>query len=50
MSLVVQCRGETHVFAHCTFINLMKEPNEETLIFLVQASNQFMFDVVLVLK
>ena len=25
-------RGETHVSVHCTFINLMKEPNEETLI------------------
>ena len=36
-------RGETHVFVHCTFINLMKVPNVETLIFLVPASNHFMF-------
>ena len=36
-------RGETHVFVHCTFINLMKVPNVETLIFLVPASNYFMF-------
>ena len=31
------CRGETHVFVHCTLINLMKEPNKDTLIFLVSA-------------
>ena len=30
--------SETHVFVHCTFINLIKGPNEETLIFLVPAS------------
>ena len=36
-------RGETRVFVHCTFINLMKVPNVETLIFLVPASNHFMF-------
>ena len=36
-------RGETHVPVQCTFIILMKEPNEETLFFLVPASNYFMF-------
>ena len=36
-------RGETHVFVHCTSINLMKVPNVETHIFLVPASNHFMF-------
>ena len=36
-------RGETHVPVHCTFINLMKVPNEGALIFLVPASNYFMF-------
>ena len=35
--------GETHVPVHCTFINLMKLPNEGTLIVLVPASNHFMF-------
>ena len=41
-------RGETHGPVHCNFINLMKLPNEGTLIFLVPASNHF--DVVLVMK
>ena len=36
-------RGETHVFVHCTFINLMKAPNEKTLIFNEVPSNHFMF-------
>ena len=36
-------RGETHDPVHCTFINLIKVPNEGPLIFLVPASNQFMF-------
>ena len=36
-------RGETHVFVHCTFINLMKTPNEKTLIFNEVPSNHFMF-------
>ena len=34
-------RGESHV--HCNFINLIKLPNEGTLIFLVPASNHFTF-------
>ena len=41
--MITVSRGETHVFVHCTFINLMKIPDEETLIFLVPASNHFMF-------
>ena len=36
-------RGETHDAVHGSFINLMKLPNVETLIFLVLASNYFMF-------
>ena len=36
-------RGETHDAVHGSFINLMKLPNVETLIFLVPASNNFMF-------
>ena len=32
-SLPLLRRGENHVFGYCTFINLMKELNEETLIF-----------------
>ena len=43
-------RGETHVFVHCTFINLMKESNEKTLIFWYQHQTILCFDVVLVLK
>ena len=35
-------RGETHAPVHSTFINLMKKPNEETLIVLIPASNHFM--------
>ena len=35
--------GETHAAVHVSFIDLMKLPNVETLIFLVTASNQFMF-------
>ena len=40
-----QClsRGETHVVVLCNFINLMKLPNVETLVFWVPASNNFMF-------
>ena len=40
---VALSRGETHVSVHWTFINLMNGPNVETLIFLVPASNHFMF-------
>ena len=36
-------RGETHDPVHGSLINLMKLPNEGTLIFLVPASNHFMF-------
>ena len=36
-------RCETHVCVHCLFINIMNGPNVETLIFLVPASNHFMF-------
>ena len=35
-------RGETHDAVHGSFINLMKLPNVETLIFLVPASTHFM--------
>ena len=35
--------GETHVLVHCTFINLVEELKEETLIFWVPASKHFMF-------
>ena len=35
--------GETHDAVHWSFINLMKLPNVETLIFWVPASNHFMF-------
>ena len=35
--------GETHDAVHGSFINLMKLPNVETLIFLVPASNHFIF-------
>ena len=37
------CAAARHIPVHCTFINLMKLPNIETLIFLVSASNHFMF-------
>ena len=36
-------RGETHDAVHGSFINLMKLLNVEKLIFLVLASNHFMF-------
>ena len=36
-------RRETHDAVHGSFIKLMKLPNAETLIFLVPASNHFMF-------
>ena len=36
-------RGETHVFVHCAFINLMKAPNEQILLFNKVPSNHFMF-------
>ena len=36
-------RGETHAFVHGDFINLMKSLNEDALLFLVPASNHFMF-------
>ena len=36
-------RGETHAAVHGSFIILMNLPNVETLIFLVPASNHFMF-------
>ena len=39
----VLSRSETHDAVHGSFINLMKLPNIETLISLVQASNHFMF-------
>ena len=35
--------SETHDAVHGSFVNLMKLPNVETLIFLVPASNHFMF-------
>ena len=35
--------GETSVVVYCNFINLMKLPNVETLIFLVPASSHFIF-------
>ena len=43
-------RGETHVVVHCSFINLMKLPNVETLIFWYQHQTISCFDVVLLMK
>ena len=36
-------RSETHIPVHDTFLDLINVQNEETLIFLVPASNHFMF-------
>ena len=43
-------RGETLVFVHCTFINLMKVPNVETLLCWHQHQTISCFDVVLLMN
>ena len=43
-------RSKTHVFVQYTFINLMKGPNEEALIFWVSASTISCFDIDLLMK
>ena len=43
VTAIILSRGETYDAVHGSFINLMKLENVETLVFLVPASNHFMF-------